>query len=429
MPYFALQTPLPASPSASQASLTETVTEEPQTSITTPDNEAKQSIRAQPSEVFSIFSDDIDNRSDTSSVVYARSSHTSLASSMHQLPQVQQNPVVPQFYLANDSDTEDESDTQSTASAHSRITESPAGLRRNSGAVSLPSLTDHSPNPRLNAPIAGDQTWSFGNLPVPAASQAPVGLVNDDLVTIDVPRHVNPLFPRPGQVTNPGAGGRRAITFAAPPSSPTGAGGRRSVTEPRALRRSARSGDVRALALSQEGAVGGGIVESVEGGVGLGFWRGAILDEEEEGDDERVDFSRIDAPVAARVRTGLALLDEARQEVDELDVAIPRGGAWEPGHPAAVRARTELLTASGEFQAAVMALARSLADARWDAAEAMEGLAASRDAAMRLAAEVVNLQITAGFWRERALQSEALLREAELELDTLRVQPDEGDDG
>ncbi len=406
----------------------------------------EQSIRSQPSEVFSAISatsdEHDDNLSDTSSVVYARSSSTSLAETFHQAAPGNQNPVNPHFILTGDSDTEDDSDTISEASAHSGVTESPPGLRRNSGAVSLPAL-------------AGEQTWSFANLAPATSGEPTMGLVNDDIVTVDAQRHVNPLFPRARPAL---PGGRRAITFAVPPSSPTEVVGRRSVTEPRALRRVARSGDVRALALRQEGAVaggagvvgagvGGGVVGVVACGSGVVVgggapaqeveegerevdWAGEGEDVEEEEDDVRVDLDQldqIDAPVAVRFRAGLANLDEARQEVDEMDAAFPRGNGR--GLEAAVRARAEIFTASGDFHAVVGALAGSLVVARGDAAEAREELGASRDAAMGLAAEVVGLQLQAGFWRERALQGEVLLREAELELGSLRVQSGEESDG
>ncbi|OCT48464.1 hypothetical protein CLCR_04284 [Cladophialophora carrionii] len=160
------------------------------------------------------------------------------------------------------------------------------------------------------------------------------------------------------------------------------------------------------------------------GGVGLGLGRPLVPEEEEEEEEEegpeRIDLDEVDAPVAERLRAGLAHLSEVLEEVDALDVAIPLLPGSR-GHPAAMRARAEVLAASEGIYEGVGLLWRSLVEAREVANDVQEGIVALRDESLRLGIELIDFQIQAGEWRERALTSEARLRDAELEIASLRA--------
>jgi hypothetical protein len=141
---------------------------------------------------------------------------------------------------------------------------------------------------------------------------------------------------------------------------------------------------------------------------------------EEEEEAERINLNEVDAPVAERLRAGLAHLSEVLEEVDALDVAIPLVPG-QRGHPAAMRARAEILAASEGIYEAVGLLWGSVVEAREIANDVQAGIGGLRDEALRLGIELIDFQIQAGGWRERALDSEARLRDAELEIASLRA--------
>ena len=209
-----------------------------------------------------------------------------------------------------------------------------------------------------------------------------IRLVNDDLVRVDAPRRANPLFPR------------------------------QEAADDRPLRRVARSGSLRSVALSQaaseanEDAGGAPAQEEEE-------------EEEEEEEDGCVNLDEVDAPVAEQIRTGLAHLSGVRVEVDVLDGDLPVGAAR--GNPAAIRARAGLVTGEGEILGAVGQLWRTLVEAREVAGDAEAGSRRLQGEARRLAAELIELRLEAAVARERALSNAVSLEEANLEIAALRA--------
>jgi hypothetical protein len=87
-----------------------------------------------------------------------------------------------------------------------------------------------------------------------------------------------------------------------------------------------------------------------------------------------------------------------------------------------MRARAEILAASEGIYEAVGLLWGSVVEAREIANDVHAGIGGLRDEALRLGIELIDFQIQAGGWRERALDSEARLRDAELEIASLRAQ-------
>ncbi|KIW22536.1 uncharacterized protein PV07_12414 [Cladophialophora immunda] len=258
-------------------------------------------------------------------------------------------------------------------------------------------------------------------------------------------RIVNPLFPRPGQVTHTTQAsqpsdinmtrllypGRRAFTTTPIPVDQDGA--RRSATDsqllgvPR-LRRVARSGSLRSLAMGQaeadeaEDMTAASAEAEEDGAPAQGQWQApedrwssgeedeegeegeeGEEDEEDEEEEGRVNLDEVDAPVAEQLRAGLAHLSEALVDIDVLDGDLPVGAAR--GNPVAVRARAGLLSAEGEILGAFGQLWRTLVEAREVAVDAEVGFRQLQGEVRRLTAEYLAAQIEVALLRER-LQDE-----------------------
>ncbi|OAP55251.1 hypothetical protein AYL99_10224 [Fonsecaea erecta] len=256
-------------------------------------------------------------------------------------------------------------------------------------------------------------------------------LVNEGNVTVDPPRIVNPLFPRPGQVANtvqaprPSDGvmtrrlrheGHRAFTTTTSSIPINEDGPRRAVTDSQVmgvpqLRRVERSPSLRSLARSEEAEANDADAwtdASEEGEDEVGApaqeQRQAPEDHWSSGDEEmdegRVNLDEVDAPVAEQLRAGLAHLSEARVDIDVLDGDLPVGAFR--GNPAAIRARAGLATAEGEILGAVGQLWRSLVEAREVAVDAQEGIRQLQDEVRRLTTEYLAAQIELALAREQA---------------------------
>ncbi|KIW93428.1 uncharacterized protein Z519_06033 [Cladophialophora bantiana CBS 173.52] len=305
------------------------------------------------------------------------------------------------------------------------------------------SSTPSSPS----SPITNGYLSSLSTPDLPKSVSPQERTISPSTPTVDPRRRVNPLFPRPDQVTGTSQAsqpsdvimtrrlrqrepGRRVFTTPIPANHD---GGHRSATDPDVggspgLRRVGRSGSLRSLARDQAEAdattVASEEAEDDDGASAQGEWQapedylssGGEDDDDEEGG--RVNLDEIDAPVAEQLRAGLAHLSEVRVEIDVLDGDLPIGAAR--GNHAAVRARTDLVLAEGEIRGAIGSLWRSLLEAREIAVDAEAGIRRLQDEVARLATDVLESRLEAALASERAVSNEALLERAQLEIAVLR---------
>ncbi|KIX96151.1 uncharacterized protein Z520_07929 [Fonsecaea multimorphosa CBS 102226] len=238
---------------------------------------------------------------------------------------------------------------------------------------------------------------------------------NEGIDAVDRPRLVNPLFPRPGQVTQAQQPNdvimarrlrlpdRRAFTTTPIPVNQDGA--RRVATDsqilgvPR-LRRVGGSGSLRALARSQAGASEAAMTAASEeaeedGAPAQEEWRAPedhwSSDEEDDDEEERVDLDEVGAPGAEQLRAGLAHLSEALVQVDVLDGDLPAGA--DHGNRAAIRARANLVHAEGEIMGAVGQLWRAVVEAREDAVDAQARARHLQDEVRNLTTAILAVQM------------------------------------